>query len=522
MMRRPSTITTTISLCVGLVLAAAPCSLLAQQVFDSVRRTDLNDYAFGVAMSASSNPFAGAETSTIVYPYLTALEHPAFNKNWFTLRDSDIGVRYVTDNEWEFGFNARVQTLGLGASDSEEVIGLVERQWTVEAGPMIGWRRFPVNLMLKAYWDLLGRHDGHTTEVAFSLPREFAWGYLVPSVEFRLLSEDYAGYYYGVQPEEASPSRPEYEPGSAINPFVALRVGYRLGSHWMITGKVGVEFLESAITDSPIVDRDRLWSTTIGLAYNADLFQTREYDPGTGFPRSLEFRFGVFSNTLESTVQRYSEDGRPGEAVSVESVLGVPERDTTLQADLIMRFAFYHRLEMSYFEFGRRSTTVLDRDLVIGDEIFLAGTEVDTSQDTRTLQLVYGYSLWRDAQKELGVSAGLHYTNSELTMFAEETSQRVEVETEVPLPTIGAFASVTLANRWSVQGEARAFALEFDRYEGAMGFFAVRLERDFGRYLAAGIGFNYYSSRLESRDASLRGVYKATRYGPLAYVAVEF
>ena len=54
----------------------------------------------------------------------------------------------------------------------------------------------------------------------------------------------------------------------------------------------------------------------------------------------------------------------------------------------------------------------------------------------------------------------------------------------------GAFATVTLANRWSVQGEARAFALEFDRYEGTMGFFAVRLERDFGRYFAAGIGFN--------------------------------
>ena len=510
------------TLCLGLMLAVAPCSLPAQDVFESVRRTDLNDYAFGVAMSASTNPFAGAETSTIVFPYLTALEHPAFNKNWFTIRDGDIGVRYVTDNEWEFGFNARVQTLGLGGTDNEEVIGLLERQWTVESGPMIGWRRLPIDLMLKAYWDLLDRHGGYTTELAFSLPQEFAWGYVPPSVEFRYLSDDYADYYYGVQPEEANPSRPEYEPGSTVNPYVAIRVGYRLNERWMITGKIGVEFLDSAITDSPIVDKDRLWSTSIGLAYNADLFQTREYEPDAGFPRSLEFRFGVFSNTLDSSVQRFSEDGRPGDDVVVESVLGVPDRDTTLQADLIMRFAFYHRLEMSYFEFGRRSTTVLDRDLTIGDEVFLAGTEVDTSQDTQTLQFVYGYSLWRDAQKELGVSAGLHYTSSELLLFAAETSQRVRVETDVPLPTIGAFAGVTLANRWSVQAEARAFALEFDRYEGAMGFFAVRLERDFGRHFAAGIGFNYYSSRLESTGSELRGVYKATRYGPLAYITVQF
>ncbi len=101
------------------MLAVAPSHVPAQDVFESVRRTDLNDYAFGVAMSVGTNPFAGAETSTIVYPYLTALEHPAFNKNWFTIRDSDIGIRYVTDNEWEFGINTRVQTLGLGGTDNE-------------------------------------------------------------------------------------------------------------------------------------------------------------------------------------------------------------------------------------------------------------------------------------------------------------------------------------------------------------------------------------------------------------------
>jgi hypothetical protein len=177
---------------VGVVLTAAPIPLPAQDVFESVRRTDLNDYAFGVAVSVSGNPFVGAETSTIFYPYLTALQHPAFNKNWFTLRDGDVGVRYVTDNEWEFGINARVQTLGLGGTDNEEVIGLLERQWTIESGPMIGWRRLPVHLTLKSYWDLLDRHDGYTTEFAFSLPREFAWGYVVPSLEFRYLSEDYA------------------------------------------------------------------------------------------------------------------------------------------------------------------------------------------------------------------------------------------------------------------------------------------------------------------------------------------
>ena len=151
-----------------------------------------------------------------------------------------------------------MRTLGLGSSDNEEVAGLLERQWTIESAPMIGWRRLPVHVGFKAYWEMLDRHDGGTAELAFSLPRQFDWGYVVPSVEFRYLSEKYADYYYGVQPQEANPTRPEYEPGSAVNPYVALRVGYRLGSRWMLTGKVGLEFLDATIKDSPIVAKERL------------------------------------------------------------------------------------------------------------------------------------------------------------------------------------------------------------------------------------------------------------------------
>ena len=269
------------------------------------------------------------------------------------------------------------------------------------------------------------------------------------------------------------------------------------------------------------MDKDRLWSTSIGLAYNADLFRPREYESANESPVSFEFRLGAFRNEIDSRVQRFDEDGRPGDEVEIESVLGTPDSDTTLQADAIMRFGFYHRLEASYFGLGRNSRTVLDRDIVVGDETFVAGTEVTTVQDSDTLQLVYGYSILRDAQKEVGLSAGLHYTQTEIELFSPATAQRVRLETEVPLPTIGAFGSVTLANRWSVQGELRAFALEFDRYEGTMGFLAVRLERNLGRHLSAGIGFNYYTTRIESQEVENQGVYEATRYGPLAYVTMR-
>ncbi len=494
----------------------------AQEWLESARRIDLNDYALGVITSVSQNPFAGASGSWLMLPYLTQLQHPAFNKNVFFLRDGDVGFRYVTDKEWEFGIAARVQTLGLGGTDNDEIIGLEDRRWTIELGPSIGWRALPVHIGLRTYIETLGRHDGYTGELAFSLPREYRWGYIVPSVEFAYLDDDYADYYYGVSPVESTPARPEYEPGSALNSSLIFRVGYRVGAGWLLTTKLGVEFLDSSIQESPIVDREQVWSASVGLAYNANVFRPRTYDPSAGRRQSIEFRLGAFNSTVNSSIRRQGSDGKFGEDISVEDLLGVPERETVLQLDGIYRLAYFHRMEASYFRLSRNATTVIDRDVNFGDAVFPAGSEVSTRQESETFRLQYGYSLIRDEQKEAGVLFGLHYTRFESGLSTESPPTTERISIEVPLPTLGAFANVSLGDHWTLSGDAQLFALEADRYEGRMFFGAVRLERRFGPIVRLGAGFNYYSTRLEGRDDDLRGVYKADRYGPIVYVSALF
>lgn len=239
-------------------------------------------------------------------------------------------------------------------------------------------------------------------------------------------------------------------------------------------------------------------------------------------PAVFELRLGAFSSSVDSTVQRASEDGGPGDEVDVEDVLGVPDRDTTGQIEAIMRFGFYHRLEAGYFQFGRESQTVLDRDITLGGETFTAGTEVRTTQDSQTFQFIYGYSLLRDAQKEFGLSAGLHYTSSETSIVSLSTGQVVELETDVPLPTLGAFLGIALTDRWSLNGFVRLFALEFGSYEGSMTSASVRLEGLFGEHVTAGVGFNYFSTRLEGLDSGNRSLYNSTRYKPLLYLGTRF
>ena len=151
----------------ALLLLVTSGPACAGKLLDYLRNYDLNDYSLGLKYSTSQNPFAGASNSTIVYPYLTGFTPSSFNDNWLFFQGENIGLRYVGKSDWELGVIARVQTLGFGSDDNDLVRGFAERRWTIEAGPLIGWRRWPVHIQFRSYWDLTNRHNATTNELEF-------------------------------------------------------------------------------------------------------------------------------------------------------------------------------------------------------------------------------------------------------------------------------------------------------------------------------------------------------------------
>ena len=306
------------------VLACGPAT--AGPLLDYIRNYDLNDYSLGVAVSVSQNPYVGTSNSTIAYPYLTSFTHSALTDDWLLIQGENLGIRYVTESDWEFGVIGRVQTLGLGSTDNPEIRGLDPRRWSIEAGPLLGWRRWPVHLQFRSYWEAPNRHKGTTSELEFSLPRKYEWSYFVPAVKFTHLSDDYSDYYFGVSERESTPSRPEYEPGAGINTWVGFTLGYELTPQWLLSTKIGLEFLDSTVTASPIVDRDRLWSANVGLAYRADLLEATGFD--TVQQQSIEIRLGAFNSTIDTEVMRDASGGQPGDEIDLEDFLGIADRET--------------------------------------------------------------------------------------------------------------------------------------------------------------------------------------------------
>lgn len=509
-----------ITLLAGLCLLP-PASSEAGPLLDYVRNYDLNDYSLGLAVSSSQNPFVGADNSMVAYPYLTSFTHSAFTRDWFLINGENLGFRVVTDKDWEFGVIGRVQTLGFGNADIDNLPGLQERQWSIESGPLIGYRGWPVHVQSRSYWEVLGRHGGVTSEVELSLPREFRRGFFVPSVKYSYYSGDYNAYYFGVAPEEASALLPEYQPGTSITTSLEMVLGYELTPRWLLKTTIGVEFLDSAISNSPLVDRDKLWSGSIGLAYNANIFRPRDY-PGADNQGAFEIRLGAFAGSIDTKILRDASDGARGDDVDLEDTLGITDSQTVAQFDALYRIGSYHRLEVGYFELLRSATATAQRDIQFGDQVFPAGTELQTSVSSRVLRLAYAYSLMRDNQKELGVRAGLSYGRMKTTLRADGAVAAENARVEVPLPTFGIFGRLPLGAHWQLGADVDLFALEFDRYDGYMAYLSLGLERELGENFDAGFGYNFYGMRLRAKDEDLRGTLRIRHQGPKLYLSVKF
>lgn len=490
----------------------------AGRVLDFIRDYDLNDYSLGAAVSVAENPYHGASSSRFVYPYLTSFRHSAFTDDWLLIRDGNLGIRYATDSDWEFGAIGRVQTLGIGDG---KLPGLEDRGWAIEMGPLIGWRARSVHAQFRTYWELPDRHSGWTSELELSLPREFSRGFFVPSVTFKRLSSAYTQYYFGVAASEVVPERPTYDPGAAFNYRIGFSLGYAVTPQWLLKASAGLEVLDKAIAASPLVDKDRLWSGSIGLAYNADIFQPKEH----GRVRrsgSLVVRASAFSSRLSTDIRRDASSGSSGDEVNFEDFLGNSDDELVLQTEIQYRIGFFHRLKASYFEADRALLSTLQQDFVFGDEVFRAGTEVATRIDTRRLSLLYGYSLMRDSQKELGVQAGIVYNRTVLDIVAPDTQQAESATVNAPLPTTGVFGSLALGESWEFGAEIGIFALDVDRYSGYSGHASLTLDRLVGDSAALGVGFDYFVTRLTSGDDDLRGLMRSRHFGPKFYLSWIF
>ncbi|MCF2855881.1 MipA/OmpV family protein [Pseudoalteromonas sp. SMS1] len=120
---------------------------------------------------------------------------------------------------------------------------------------------------LKYIQDVTNTHDGYEATLSYGIPLRVEKGQVVPYVAVSLASEDLANYYYGVKAGEATADRSFYQVDSATNFEIGIKSDWFFGKNHMIKADASYTSFDSAIKDSPLVDKSGSFQLLLGYVY---------------------------------------------------------------------------------------------------------------------------------------------------------------------------------------------------------------------------------------------------------------
>lgn len=178
-----------------------------------------------------------------------------YQKGNLSFRGTRLGYQLYKEDAFSLDVLAKWAFRGYDDDDSRHLNGMDDRDSSIEGGIAAsyhdGWGTTSVSVVT----DLLGKHDGQ--EIVFGYAKRFIrepW-VLTPSVGVTWQSNNLTDYYYGVERDEVTGSRPYYSAGDAWNPFVSLTTQYYFTEKWSSLVMLSYEWLDNEISDSPIVNK---------------------------------------------------------------------------------------------------------------------------------------------------------------------------------------------------------------------------------------------------------------------------
>ena len=222
----------------------------------------------------------------------------------------------------------------------------------------------------------------------------------------------------------------------------------------------------------------------------------------------LEVRAGAYITDFDSELRINNSLDIDGSDTDLEDELDMDDGLEDFRVDVKWRINARHAIDFAYYDISRDGRRVIDRQLDIGDETYLIGTDLDSVLDFEVYKLAYAYSFTQSEQSEMSLALGIHAI--ELGFRTTGTLLNVPVDRHtssltVPLPVIGVQYTRSLGGPFSLSFEVDLFALEYDDYKGALWDANLTFDLAFSDNVGVYVGYNFVDLSVESDDEDLLG-----------------
>jgi hypothetical protein len=214
--------------------------------------------------------------------------------------------------------------------------------------------------------------------------------------------------------------------------------------------------------------------------------------------------------------------GVTGTPVNAESDLGLPDRLHQGRIELMFRMRDRNKVRLDYFEADRSGTAVLNRDVVFGNETFLAGSETQSSLDWKQFDITYTYSFVRNERFELGTGIAVYFLQADAIGFVPATNQRQEVSAATPFPALPLDFVWVISSRWAVTARGAYLRAHLAGFDGWYADYQADAQYRWNKNFAVGAGWAAIRTSLERSSGVNPGTFKMSAIGPQAFFRFSF
>jgi hypothetical protein len=208
--------------------------------------------------------------------------------------------------------------------------------------------------------------------------------------------------------------------------------------------------------------------------------------------------------------------------------------NTRIRADLLWRVTPSHHLRFLYFDDSTSRRRVIDEDIAWGDHTFTAGGEVRSKNSFKVYELAYEYAFIRQPSFELNGTFGVHWMDMSIKLsgdaiITDEDGNTTSVSgsgkkgsVSAPLPVLGLRAGWVVAPNVYLDAQAQYFKAKVNGYDGRVTDLRAGATYMFTPNLGLGIGYNRFTTRIESDKEKFDGRLRFAYSGFQAYITGAF
>jgi len=245
----------------------------------------------------------------------------------------------------------------------------------------------------------------------------------------------------------------------------------------------------------------------------------------------FQISLGSFTNSSEITIRADAEN-QEGTEFNWGDTIGNVD-GTTFRLDSYWRINDRHHIRFMYTENSSKRTKVLDRNIEWNGQLIPIDASVESDFSFYVAEVAYEYDFSKREDRELVLSAGLHYTafstrltGTFLTPGGSGGTTTVDSKSSlgVPLPVLGARGMWNLGGNWWLDGQAQFFFVNIDNIDGNIINYRAAVIWQPKQWLGFGVGYDSFGINVDATGSGerLRGTLYWTYSGPQAFFNFAF